>query len=122
VVCRIPPFSWDEIEHFGEKEFKESSTTGDSSKGSTEGSSQGTLWHLKAPPGAIGQDPDVQGEGEAPDSWEQHLSPERKSSENLEGLAEKVGTLDLRTPKKNRSGATKKQARRAKAAGAPAGG
>jgi len=43
----------------------------------------------------------VHGEGEAPDSWERHLSPERTSSENLEELAETVGTLDLRTPKKN---------------------
>jgi hypothetical protein len=45
-----------------------------------------------------------------------------QSLENLEGLAERVGTLDLRTPKKNRSGAAKKRARRAKVAGAPAGG
>jgi hypothetical protein len=64
----------------------------------------------------------VHGEGEAPDSWEQHLSTECTSSENLEGLAEKVGTLDLRTPTKNRSGATKKRARRAKVARAPVGG
>jgi len=122
VDCIVSLISWIEIEHFVEKEFKESSTTGDSTKDFTEGSSQVTLRRLKAQPGAIAQDPDVHGEGEAPDSWEQHLSPERKSLENLEELAERVGTLDLRTPKKNRSGAAKKRARRAKVAGAPAGG
>jgi hypothetical protein len=69
VDCIISLISWIDIEYFVEKEFKESSTTGDSTKDSTEGSSQGTLRGLKAPPGAIGQDRDVHGEGEAPDSW-----------------------------------------------------
>jgi hypothetical protein len=64
----------------------------------------------------------VLGENEAPDFWNQHLPPEHTSSENLEGLKEKVGTLDLRTTKKNRSGAAKKLSRRAKLAEGPASG
>jgi len=58
----------------------------------------------------------LQGAGEAPISWEQHLSPCSLSSENLEGLAEKVGTLALRAARKNCCGATKKQTRKAKMA------
>ena len=37
----------------------------------------------------------MQGAGEAPISWEQHLFPSSLSSENLEVLAEKVGTVGL---------------------------
>ena len=37
----------------------------------------------------------MQGACEAPISWEQHLSPSSLSSENLEVLAEKGGTLGL---------------------------
>jgi hypothetical protein len=66
-------------------ESKESSTHGDSNKGS-----------CSAAPhtGAAGKYPDEQGAGEAPFFfWEQHLSPGSLSLENLGVLAEKVGTL-----------------------------
>jgi len=53
-------------------------------------------------------------------SWEEHLSPSSPSSENLEMLAEKTGTLDLKNINKNNSGATKKGARKARLANAPA--
>jgi len=102
-------------------ESKESSTIGDSSKDSMEGSSQEALQCLTAPQGAIGQDPHLQGEGEAPVSWEQHLSLESLSSENLEGLTEKAGTLDLQAARKNRCGVAKKRERKAKMAEALAG-
>jgi hypothetical protein len=59
-----------------------------------EGSSQGEFWCLEAVPRTTGQDPCLQGAGEAPISWEQHLSPSSLSSENLEVLAE-VSTLGL---------------------------
>jgi hypothetical protein len=109
------------MESFVKKlEAKEISTTRDSSKDSTEGSSQGALQCLKAPQGAIGQDPCLQGEGEAPVSWEQHLSLESLSLENLEGLTEKAGTLGLRAARKNRCGVAKR-ARKAKMAEALAG-
>jgi len=54
---------------------------------------------------------------EAPDSWEQHLSPCSLSSENPEGLTAKGGTLGLQAARKNHCRATKKQARRARVAG-----
>jgi hypothetical protein len=38
--------------------------------------------------------------GEAPISWEQHLSPGSLSSENLEVLTEKIGTLGLQAARK----------------------
>ena len=46
-------------------------------------------------------------------------SPSNLSGENLEGLTEKVGTLGLRATSKNRCGAAKKRARRARLAEAP---
>jgi len=46
-----------------------------------------------------------------PANWEEHLSPCKTSSENPEVPAEKVGTLALKSRKKNRSGASKKQAK-----------
>ena len=58
---------------------------------------------------------------EAPDSWEQHLSPCSLSSETLEGLIEQVGTLGLWASRKNCCGAAKKRARRAKVAESLAG-
>jgi hypothetical protein len=81
-------------------EIKDSSTPGDSSKGSKEDSSQGELLHSEALQGATGQNP---------------------CTENLEGLTEKVGTLSLQGHKKNWCGATERQARRAKHAQAPTG-
>ena len=76
-------------------ETKVNSVTGASSKDFTEGSRQGELWCLEAPQGATGQDPNFQGAGEAPISWKQHLSPRSLSSQNLEVLAEMIGTLGL---------------------------
>jgi hypothetical protein len=81
-----------------------------------EGSSQGAIQSLKALQGATRQDPCLRGEGDASASWEQHLSPGSLSSENLEGLTEKDGTLGLWAAKKNEFGAAKKQARTAKMA------
>ena len=53
---------------------------------------------------------------DVPISWEQHLSPSCLSSENLEVLTEKVGTLGFRTARKNRCGAAKKRVRKVKVA------
>jgi len=74
---------------------KESSAIGDSSKDSTECSSQRELWCLEALQGATGHDPCLQGMGEDPISWVKHLSPSSLISKNLEVLAEKVGTIGL---------------------------
>jgi hypothetical protein len=49
-------------------------------------------------------------------SWQEHLPLCSPSSENFEVLAEKVGTLDLKSRKKNRSGAAKKWDRKARLA------
>jgi hypothetical protein len=68
--------------------------------------------------GATKQNP---GASKNPLSWKEHLSPGSPSSENLEVLAEKVGTLDLKSIKKNHGGAAKKQARRARLTEAPTG-
>jgi len=67
---------------------KESTAIREPSKDSTLSSSQGALRCRKAPQGAIGQDPCLQGDVEAPVSWEQHLSPGSLISEHLEGLRE----------------------------------
>jgi len=48
-------------------------------------------------------------------------SPSNLSSENLEGLTKKVGHLGLRATSKNRCGAAKKWAKRARLAEAPSG-
>jgi hypothetical protein len=48
---------------------KDSSTVGDSSKGSKEGSSQGELLHLEALHGATKQNLDMQRAGEHPMTW-----------------------------------------------------
>ena len=52
---------------------------------------------------------------------EEHLSIGSQISENLEGLTEKVGTLGLQARKKNRCGAARKRARKARLAEAPTG-
>jgi len=59
--------------------------------------------------------------GETPVIEGERPSPSNLSSENLEGVTEKVGTLGLRATSKNRCGAAKKQARRAGLVGAPSG-
>jgi hypothetical protein len=93
----------------------------DSSEDSTEGSSQGALRCRKSPQGAIGQDLRLQGVGEAPVSWEQHLSSGSLRSEKIEDLIEKFGTLGFRPARKKPFGAAKKRARKSKMAEAHAG-
>jgi len=56
----------------------------------------------------------MQGAGEIPMTWEEHLSPSSLSLENLEGLTEKVGTLSLQSLRKNRCGAAKKRTKKAR--------
>jgi len=58
--------------------------------------------------------------GGTPLIWEEHLSVGCQTSENLEGLAEKVGTLSLQVTKKNHCGAAKRS-RRARLVEVPAG-
>ena len=71
----------------------ESSLVGDSS----EDSSQGELWCLQALHGATKQNPSLQGISETPITWEEHLSPNSLSSENLKGMTKKVGTFGLQS-------------------------
>jgi hypothetical protein len=78
-------------------ESLDSSLVGDSSKDSKEGSNQGELWCLEAPQGATKQNPSLHGISETPITWEQHLSPNSLSSENLEGMTAKVGTFGLQS-------------------------
>jgi hypothetical protein len=52
---------------------------------------------------------------------EEHPPVVEKTSENLEGLTEKVGTLGLQITKKNCCGAARKQGRRARLAEAGSG-
>ena len=78
-------------------ESLESSLVGDSSKDSKEGSNQGELWCLEAPQGATKQNPSLHGISATPITWEEHLSPNSLSSENLEGMTEKVGTFGLQS-------------------------
>ena len=103
--------SWDQMEHmFTYLEDKESSAPGDSDKGS----------RPEAPQiGAAGQNPVEQGVGETPLIGEEHSSPGSSSTENLQGLTEKVGILSLQVTMKNRCGAAKKWARKARFAEAP---
>jgi hypothetical protein len=74
----------------------------------------------EAPEGAAGKDPVDSGTGGAPLIEEKHLCYSY-TAKNLEGLMEKVGSLGLILPKKNRCGAARKRARKAKLAEAPAG-
>ena len=69
---------------------------------------------------AAGQDPVEHGTGGTPLIEEEHL-PCSQISENLEGLTEKVGTLGLRLPRKNRCSAARKRARKAKLVEPPTG-
>jgi hypothetical protein len=74
----------------------------------------------EAPEGATGQDPVESGTGGTPLIEEEHL-PDSHKAKNLDGLTEKVGSHGLVLPKKNRCGAARKRARKAKLAEAPAG-
>jgi hypothetical protein len=76
---------------------------------------------LEAPCGMAEQNPVEQGAGETPLTGEEHLSIRGQTSENLEGLTEKVSTLGLQITRKNHCGAAKKQARRARLVEAPSG-
>ena len=90
----------------------ESSASEDSDKGSC----------TEAPQiGATGRDPVEQGADETTLIGGEHPSPSNLSGENLEGLAEKVGTIGPRTTSKNRCGVAKKRARRARLVEAPSG-
>jgi len=109
------------IDRMKDLESVESSILEDSNMDCKEGSNHRELWHPEALQGAIGQDPHLQEVGETPDSWEQQLSPCNLSSENIEGLTEKVGTLGLPAARKNRCGAAQKRARRARVAESLAG-
>jgi len=99
------------MDHTVTSEKKESSAVRASSKGSCS----------EAPCGAAEQDSVEQRKSATPLIGEKHLSVGYQTSENLEGLTEKVGSLGLRITKKNRCGAAKKRARRARLAEAPAG-
>lgn len=94
----------------------EQSLTGDSSKDSKESPSHGELLCSKAPQGATKQNPPSSEASETSASWQEHLPLCSPSPENFEVLAEKVGTLDLKSRKKNRSGAAKKWDRKARLA------
>ena len=85
-------------------EKKESSAVQASSQGSCS----------EAPCGAAEQDPVEQRTGGSPLIGEKQLSVGCQTSENLEGLTEKVSTLGLPITKKNYCGAAKKWARRAR--------
>ena len=67
------------------------------------------------------QNPVERRTGGTPLIGEEHLSIGSQTSENLEGLTEKVSTLGLQARKKNRCGAARKQARKARLADAPTG-
>jgi hypothetical protein len=85
---------------FVKLQVTESSTPGDSCKGSKEGSDKGELLCSKASHGATGQNP---------------------GSASLESLTEKVGTHGLHGRKKNRFVAAKRRTSRARLAEAPMG-
>jgi hypothetical protein len=94
-----PSTHWTSIDSaFVKFQVMESSTPGDSSKGSKEGSDTGELLCSEAPHGATGQNP---------------------GSASLESLTEKVGTLGLQGRKKNRCGAAKRWTSRARRAEVP---
>ena len=100
-----------EMEHTNvkPKDIK-SSTHGDSDKGSyTEAPQIGATW----------QDPVEQRAGENPLTGGERPLPSSSSPENTEGLTEKVGTLGLQVTSKNRCGAAKKWARKARLTKAP---
>ena len=72
----------------------------------------------EAPEGATGQDPVESRTGGTPLIGKEHLSCSQ-TTENLEGLTEKVSSLGLRFPKKNRCGSARKRARKARLVEAP---
>jgi hypothetical protein len=90
---------------------KESSAVWASSKGTSS----------EAPCGATKQDPAEQGAGGTPLIGEERPPVVEGTSENLEGLTEKVGTLGLQITKKNRCSTARKRARRARLAEASSG-
>jgi hypothetical protein len=92
-------------------EQKESSAVRASNKGSC----------TEAQGGAAEQNPVEQRMSETPLTEEEHLSSCSQTLENLEGLAEKVGTLSLQVVRKNCCGATEKLARKTRLAEAPTG-
>jgi hypothetical protein len=67
----------------------------------------------EAPEGATGQDSATPITGGTPLIEEEHLSDSRTAG-NLEKLTENVGSLGLQFPKKNRCGAARKRARKAR--------
>jgi hypothetical protein len=85
----------------------EHSLTGESSKDSKKSPSHGELLCFKAPQGATKQNPLSSEASETPTSWQEHFSLCSPSSKNLKVPAEKVGTIDLKSRKKNHSGAAK---------------
>jgi hypothetical protein len=70
--------------------------------------------------GATGQDPVMSITGGTPLIEKEHLSDSRTSG-NLEGLTEKVSSLGLQLPKKNRCGAARERVRKARWLEAPTG-
>jgi hypothetical protein len=97
---------------------KERSLTVDSSKDSRQGSGHGDLPCSEDLQRAPGHKQSMLGPRETPIRQGEHLSSGRDDTGNLEVLTEKVGTLDLRQVKRNRSGSAKKRARGALQAGA----
>ena len=91
-----------------------------SSKDFKEGPNHEELLCSEAPQGANEQHPLSSEASEIPARWEEHLSPCNPDSDNPDVLVED-GTLDLKSRKKNRSGVSKRRARKAKFAQAPAG-
>jgi hypothetical protein len=101
-----------EMEHsVSNQEKMESSAVWASSKGTSS----------EAPCGAAKQDPAEQGAGGTSLIGEERPPVVEKTSENLEGLTEKVGTLGLQITKKHCCGAARKRARRARLAEACSG-
>jgi hypothetical protein len=90
------------MEHSASNLEKESSAIWASSNGNCS----------EAPCGAAKQDPAEEGAGGTSLIGEERQPAVEKTSENLEGLTEKVGTLGIQITKKNRYGAARKQARR----------
>jgi hypothetical protein len=100
-----PSLMGPEMEHSESNlEKKESSAVRASSKGTS----------LEAPCGATKQDTVEQGAGGTPLIGEECPPIVERTSENLEGLTEKVGILGLQITKKNRCGTARKRARRAR--------
>jgi hypothetical protein len=75
--------------------------------------------YSETPHGAAKQNPVEQRAGKAPLTGEEQLSPSSPTSENLESLTEKVGTLGLQVTRKKSCGAAKKRPRKAKLSDAP---